>query len=235
MGNSHQVLSSRTIAGLALAGMVSGLLTIVLFEVVNNLKDVDPGRLGLFAPGTAFGLVLSAYFLIFLRIRAVTKLAGFVAASIGAYISAYCTGYYSVDLDFTIRDERGRALLWDVVLFCAGTVGAFVLLGAAQLLFCAERKWSVVVKRGLAWSLAGGSLAVAGSELGGSLGKVLWLLLNSLHLTISHADVQAAVQDESVNSVSLFALWQAGMAAVLGSLISKSSAAQPERQAAASA
>src|SRR5262249_44325319 len=157
-------------------------------------------------------------------------LLSFIAASTGAYFVAVWLSVLSV-LSFRpsglSRDEAFYA-----GMFVGGLVGGFLILTTAQLLLSLRRKWKAIFGRAVLWSLAGGALGLAGFALGGSLGKLLWLALHAMHLTMTDADLERAVSTETVNVFSLFVLWQTCMAPLLGWLVAKGSAAQPEHQSA---
>jgi hypothetical protein len=226
-------INRKLIAGLALAGLASGVLSIISSEPLSNIPRLQELRLLMYVPGAIFGVFISAYYAIFGRIRSWARLLAFVAASVAAYFLALVLSVYTVVSFRPLGWSRESAFY--VAMFLGGLVGAFVILAAAQLLLSTRRKWKAILNRALLWSLAGGLLGVLGFALGGSLGKLLWLVLHAMHLTLTDADVEGAVRTQTVNVFSLFVLWQACMAPLLGWLVSKSSAAQPDHQSAASA
>lgn len=223
----------RLIAGLAVAGLASGVLSAISGELFSNIPKLQEWRLLIYVQGAIFGVIVSAYFAIFLRVRSWARLLLLIAASEAAYFLAIVLGVYTV-VSF-------RPLGWSmdsatyVGMFLGGLVGAFVLLTAAQLLLPTSRKWKVVLTRTILWSLAGGLLGVVGYALGGSLGKLLWLALHAVRLTFTDVSLDDAVRSETTNFFSLFVVWQTCMAPLLGWLVSKKSATQAENQSAASA
>jgi hypothetical protein len=230
MGNSH-TLRGRTITGLALTGAVSGLLTMALLEFLASFQALQDVGFALYVPGAVFALIVSAYCAIFMRIRSGARWLGLFVASVIANLIAFKLTIYIISPGWRVL----TTVVFDGALFCGGAAGALVLLASAQLLFCTRPKWVATLRNASLWSLAGGALAVIGWELGGSLGKVLWHLLHFLRLPLSDTDIQDAIRTQNVNFCSLFVLWQAGIATVVGFLLSKKLAAQPERQSAASA
>jgi hypothetical protein len=233
MEGFHQPINRRTIAGLAWAGFISGTLSVIALEVLSSIPRLQELRLVLFVPGAVFGVIVSSYYAIFLRIRAWARLLSLIAASIGAYFLAVQLSVYAL-VGFRELDWSSRPWSFNGALFLGGMVGAFVMLTTAQLLLSTRRKWRAVLGAAILWSLAGGALGVAGWALGGSVGKLFWLALHAIRLTMSDASLEAAVSSQNVNMYSLLLLWQAAMAPVLGWLISKGSAAQAEHQSAAS-
>ena len=186
----------------------------------------------MYVPGAIFGVMVSAYFAIFLRYRSWAKLLAFVAATVVGYFVAVWLTVLTV-MGFA-RSELSREASFFVGMFVGGTVGGLITLITAQLFLSVRRKWKAALGAATMWSLAGGGLGAAGWALGGSVGKALWLALYAMRLTFTDADVEAAIRTQTVNVFSLFVLWQPGMAAILGWLVSKSSATQPEHQSAAS-
>jgi hypothetical protein len=177
MDDSHQTLRRVGIAGLGLTGAASGLLTVSLLEWLTNTLSRQGFPITLFIPGTVFVVMISAYRLIFMRLRFTPKLLGILAASIAAYVVALYTTMYAIDPNSPLRSIGSRKISFDGALFVGGAVGAFILVGAAMLLFSTQSKWVAALRKALMWSLLGGTLAVVGWELGSSLGKGLWLLL----------------------------------------------------------
>jgi hypothetical protein len=240
MDNSQPTFSrKKTITGLALAGFASGLLAIIAIEVLSRfprLEEFLAAPAAVYTPGLVFGLMFSSYCAIFLRARAWIKLLSLIAASTVAYYSAVKTTIYLVvSLTKLSAEWIRRGWLFDVALFVGGIVGAFLLLAAVQLLLSRSRSRKTPLATALLWSLAGGALAIVGWQLGGSVGKLLWLTLHAVGLTGFDATVEDAIRNETVNFHSLYPVWQMGMGPVLGLLIRKGSAAQPERQSATSA
>lgn len=83
------------------------------------------------------------------------------------------------------------------------------------MLFPREKLWRIT-SSALAWSLGGAVLAVAGWALGQPLGKPIWLTLNSINLSDQHMDLSTAMVNEAPSYVSLFLVWQPGIAFLLG-------------------
>jgi hypothetical protein len=223
----------KLIAGLALAGFASGTLSIVSLEPLSNIPRLQELRLALYVPGAIFGVIVAVYYAIFMRARSSARLLSFIVAAVTAYFLAVTLSVYAV---VSLRSfEWSKETLFYGAMFVGGLVGSLILIIAAQLLLSTGRKWKAILARAFLWSLAGGFLGVVGFALGGSLGKLLWLALYAMQLTFTDTDLDTAVRTQTVNVFSLFVVWQAGMAPLLGWLVAKGSAAQPERQTATSA
>lgn len=221
------------IAGLALAGFASGVLSAISAELFSNIPRLQELRLVIYVQGAIFGVILSAYYAIFSRVRSWARLLSLIAASEAAYFLAVVAGVYAVVSFRPLEWSRESAFYG--AMFLGGLVGAFVLLAASQLLLSTRPKSKAVLTRAALWSLAGGLLGAVGFALGGSLGKVLWLALHAIGLTFTDTELEGAVRNETTNFFSLFVVWQTCMAPMMGWLVSKGSAAQPEHQSVASA
>lgn len=224
----------KLLGGFALAGLASGLLSVISCEVLSNIPRLENLSLGSYVPGAMFGLIVSACSAICFGIRSWARLLAFIAASIGACFLAVELST-SGTLSFLQLDQLLGDSIFYVSMFLSGMLGAFIVLAAAQLFFSPGRHSKTILSAALLWSLVGGALGVAGWALGDSVGKVLWVALHAIHLTASDPSLEAAVEHDIVNFFSLFVLWQACIAPVVGWLIAKSSARQSERNAAASA
>lgn len=233
MENSQQRFTRKTLAGMAFAGLLSGIVSVICLEVSASIPRLHEFRSTLYIPGVVFGVVISAYYAILWRSGSWLRLLWFIAASTAAYFVAVQCSVYTL-FGFKELDWPARPWAFYGALFIGGIAGTFVLLTSAQLLLSTRRRWKAVLAAAILWSFAGGALGVAGYALGGTLGKLLWLALSALHLA-SDASLETAVRNENVNMFSLFVLWQACMAPVLGWLISKSAVGQtPDQLAAAS-
>jgi hypothetical protein len=232
MENSQEHFTRKTFAGLVLAGFVSGILSVIVLEVLSSIQRLNEFRFVVYVPGVVFGVVISLHYAIFFRFRSWARLLALIAASTAAYFSAiYCTMYAL----FGFRElDWDRRWAFYGALFIGGLAGAFIVLTAGQLLLAWRRQWKRVLAAAALGPLAGGVLGVAGFALGDSLGKLLWLALNAIGL-VSDASLEAAVSNQNVNMFSLLVVWQTCMVPVLGSLVVKRAAAQSQSQSATSA
>jgi hypothetical protein len=199
------------ITALTLAGLISGLS----LAVISNDFMVD-FQSNVFV-GTCFGLALSAG-LIFWGLRSVWKIVALVVASIAAWkISSWLTMMALLVWPFGHTDSHWfgspNADLPPTPssVFCiGGFTGTFLLFMAVFfLLFPQEKLWRIIAKA-LAWSLGGAVLAVIGWALGPGLGMPFW---SALH---PHVGFDSITFGEAPNYISLFLVWQPGMAFLLG-------------------
>jgi hypothetical protein len=86
----------KLIAGMALAGLISGVLSLISLELLSGLPGFGKLPPGLYAPGTVFGAVVAACCVILLRIRSWPRLLLLIAASTGAYFMAVGLSLYAL-------------------------------------------------------------------------------------------------------------------------------------------
>jgi len=205
----------KMIAGLAVAGLASGVLTSISSDLFSNSPQPQEVRLVVFAQGAIFGVFVSAYYALFWRVRRWARLFALIAASTAAYFLAVVLSVFTVSI-FRRSEWLSREGVFLAAMFVGGCVGALGILTAAPLLLATRRSWKAILARAMLWSLAGGLLGVVGFALGGSLGKLLWLTLHAIGCTFTDKDVEGAVRNETVNVFSLFVVWQTGIAPLLG-------------------
>lgn len=113
------------------------------------------------------------------------------------------------------RSRPPEPLVYSAGLFVGGFVGAFVMLMALFHVMVPHAKHGRRVATAAYWSLAGGALAVIGWKLGPSLGMGLWSGLHARGLTPPTETALNAAGRPS-HELSLYLVWQTGMALVLG-------------------
>jgi hypothetical protein len=189
-------------------------------------------------PWDIFGAMISVYFWAFAGIRSVTKAIGLVVASTFAYFVAYFSGVFagmflSSAMGSQINTESAELGVGMVApLLIAGVIGAFLVTVAVLRLY-SEYTWPDVLKKALPWSLAGGVFALLGWGLGPSLGDAIWSRLYSAGLSDSSREMLAH-DALPLNFNSLHIVWQIGMGATLGvvlsntQLLSSTTRVQPE-------
>jgi len=220
---------AATIGILSLLGLVAALVSILVPALLTAPRSplFVGGSLGIF-PGDIFGVMISVYFWAYAGIRSVTKAIGLVVASTFAYFVAMYSGvilgmFLSAAMGYTYDTESaelGPAMV--APLLIAGVLGAFLVLIAVLRLYSAETSWRSVMIKASPGSLFGGLFALVGWGLGPSLGKTVWLGLQSHQLTLVNEDMQYAVRSGTLNNYSVHIIWQAGMGIVLGILFSQS-------------
>jgi hypothetical protein len=106
-------------------------------------------------------------------------------------------------------------------LAIAGVIGAFLILIAVLRMYSAERSWRSVLLEALPWSLPGGLFALAGARLGPSLGRAVWLAVQSHQLMPVDPSMQYALEPGTMTESSVHIVWQAGMGIVVGIMFSR--------------
>jgi hypothetical protein len=185
----------RLLWSLTLAGVVSGILSILL-------------PLSLTFVGAWLGLVVSAYLWIFRGFRSVARALGFAATSAAAFYAALMATIFLPlrirALDLSDASEHGPHT---DVFFSGGVVGGFLVFLSAFLLFCPKKKTWRSILEALLWSLPCGILGVAGWALGSTFGRALCSLIP---FRLNPGDT-----DEPFFR-SLFLVWQTGAGFLLG-------------------
>jgi len=211
--NGHGV----AIAALTLAGLISGLFSSCDFFPFFNEITSDVFMRDFLHDvfiGSCFGLALSAG-LIFWGLRSAWKVLALVVTSVAAWRISVLLTMQAWSM-WHARNSSEDMHTPSAVYSTGGFAGAFLLFMAVFfLLFPREKLWRIT-SSALAWSLGGAVLAVAGWALGPPLGKPIWLTLNSINLTDQHMDLSTAMVNEAPNYVSLFLVWQPGIAFLLG-------------------
>ena len=155
----------------------------------------------------------------------------FIVASSAAYLAAVAAtiGLFLLVSSFLGHGGGG----WEhvhvpaPVFFGGGYAGSFLVLAAALLLFRhASVRWSTLA-RIPKWALAGGVLGVIGWLLGPLLGDPLLRVLETLHLRPSWESYAGALSQQRPEYFSLYAVWQTGMAFLLGLVLSGEQAIAP--------
>lgn len=203
-----------------LAGLVAGVLTIVVPPFVNRLGS--PLYIGaLFGNfiGDIFGAVLSVYFWVFLRRRYVARSIGFVLASAVGYILAVFTTIFSAEaigFSKSLQEAPGSLGATPVLTFAlGGTVGGFVVLLAALLFFSGENGVSRNFLMALKWAPSGGILGALGWAAGPLLGGLILSALGQREALSSPGKADTGY------FYSIFLVWQTGMGLTIGCLFSR--------------
>lgn len=217
---------AATIGILSVLGLVSALLsTLIPALLTARGSPIFVGSsLGL-GPWDIFGAMISVYFWAFAGIRSVTKAIGLVLASTFAYFAAMILGMFlgmflSSALGFQLSTESAELGAGMVApLLIAGAVGAFLVIVAILRLY-SEDTWRGVLSKALAWSLAGGVLALLGWGLGPALGHAIWSTLYSAGLD-DFSQEMLTHDATPLNGFSLHVIWQVGMAIAIGVVLSE--------------
>lgn len=212
--------------GLLLVGLASGFLTCCTARLYTKPPyTTDSGGFSTFGltgsplAGVIFGLVLSVYFQVYKSLRTIKRVLGLVGASILADFTAGYAGYAVGLSRFSVLNLKviGVSDMYATALIVGGFVGAAILFLALWFLLAANQSWSFFSLKLIIYSLTGSFLAVLGWALAPSLGAVLWHTLNFFHLDESTA--KEAQESNYAAFYSLYAVWQSGMAVLLGGLL----------------
>jgi len=158
-----------SLAGFALAGLLSGLLD----KVYDKLPFLKDWGFFLFL-GAMFGLAIVLCFWIFFGLRSIWKTLTFIALSAAAcFLSVFAAGFtYDSTLGVSwLRDQAGHMVMGHV-FFAGGFAGAFIILATALFLLPPKLNVGWVFIKAACWSLLGGLLGIIGHAVGD-----LWLTL----------------------------------------------------------
>ncbi len=182
--------TQKSVLLLALAGLASALFTIATSTLANRAFG--------FYEGFIFGVAIAAYFVLHEGVRSAGRVVAFVAASTAAYLASVEAAFKAFD-HFPAHASTGSSGP-DIplpVFFISGAVGAFIIFGAAFLLFG---------PRNVTWRSL--SRIVLWSGIGGFLGIVGWMLGSLL-------------KRPNAQFFPLFIIWQTGVALSLALLLSR--------------
>jgi hypothetical protein len=194
---SNSTSSLKSILLLTLAGLISGFLS----GAAGNMPSNAPGSdaFSLVYKGLLFGFCVSGYFAIFEKVRAIWRIAGFIVACAAADMASFYAGRSLNSVNALPSDPMGLELPISMFL-AAGFAGAFIILAAGLLLFGPRgMNWKAFVSA-LLGAVAGGLLGILGWKIGA--------LLSSASPLVS-----------SLQESTLFVLWQAGVALILGLIL----------------
>ncbi len=160
-----------------------------------------------FLVGGIFGAVFSTWFWRGMEKRSLAKALGFIAACAAAYIAAFYSAFFSVFIfggGDAQKDSRMIAGSPAGSFFIGGSVGGFIVIAAAMVLFSEQGKPLRLISR-----------AVAYSPLGGAFGLLAWVIC-SLVVPVKSASESGS---EALEIVLLWLVWQTGMGGLLGDLV----------------
>jgi hypothetical protein len=187
-------------AVLPLEGLISGLLTCVL-PVVLNVLGLNP----IAFTGAIFGAVVSAHFWWFRGIRSGWRVLGFVAISTAAYpIAVNATITNPIRLASLNFSGNGAGDIDSSQFLTGGILGAATLFTGFFFFLAPFTRWPRFLAKAFCFTVIGGFLGVFGWALGG-------------FLSVSLRGVQN--QSNDWNFYSLYVVWQAGIALLLGLLL----------------
>lgn len=178
-------------ASFGLAGLLSVTILIGLTQF-RFAEDWLPG----FYVGTIFGFTIAICFWLHFGLRSAWKTMLFIAACSVAYsLSVHSEEFLSSHIHIFNPFGHDMFMMPPEGLFGAGWVGAMLVLAAALFLLFPEQSVLRVAAKSIVWSLAGGLLGVASGLNFSSSSKMLSRIFSE--------------------GMSLFLVWQTGMALVL--------------------
>lgn len=181
-------------AVLPLEGLFSGLLTCVLPGVLDVL-GLNPDAF----IGAIFGAVISAHFWRFRNVRSGWRVLGFVAISAAAYpIAVNATINTPVHLASLNFSGNGPGDIDSSQFLTGGILGAAILFVGFFFFLAPVTHWPRFLAKAFCFTVIGGFLGVFGWALGGFLSQ-------------NHG--------YNWNFVSLYLVWQTGIALLLGLLL----------------
>ena len=197
------------VALLAITGLVSGLLTVVIQACA---------VVGFLCAGLVFGVSLGAYFVLAERIRPVGLAAAFVIACTAACFISIWALFYGSLLNVWVRGIHTDAIeLSPPLLFVGGWVGAVIVLVAGLVLFGPGAALTV---RSLGRLALWGLVAAVLGPLGCACDSLLMRLMPALR----------SWNPEGFPPFSVHVGWQTGVALSLGLLLSREQAESAFRQ-----
>ena len=181
-------------AVLPLEGLFSGLLTCVV-PVVLNVLGLNP----FVFTGAIFGAVISAHFWRFRGMRSGWRVLGFVATSTAAYpIAVNATISTPVHLAALNFSGHGAGDIDSSQFLTGGILGAAILFAGFFFFLAPVTRWPRFLAKAFCFTAFGGFLGVFGWALGGFISRD---------------------QGNNWNFYSLYVVWQAGIALLLGLLL----------------
>jgi hypothetical protein len=199
-----------TLFGYFFSGAIGGIATCVFTPLI---VLVFGERLLFCVLGGVFGFVIALYLWIFQGQRSLFRAVILVLLSAFAYFAALFVtapvGHWSpIHVPFLQIDPRDAS-----IMISGGLGGAFILFLSFYFLFAQIESWSRIVPKLLVALVASAGLALLGWSLWSSVGGGVWTLLWILHLVKS-----SQVTEGEAQFYSLYVVWQAGFALLLGIL-----------------
>jgi hypothetical protein len=207
----------------ALAGLASALVTIVAEAVISRFIPADPIRdiLSDFLVGLNFGAAIAACLVIRRKVRSIWKILSLLMASIAAYDIAVKVTIAFFDIYPRSAGSSSESLdIPTSVFFPGGFCGSLIIFLAIVLLSnrgpVGWRLWGRVAL----FSAVGGLLGMLGWILTSTLGRALLFAECGLHL-LPWQTYSQGHDSLQPGHLSLFVVWQAGVALSTGILVSE--------------
>jgi hypothetical protein len=210
---------SNSYIALALTGIVSGFFTCASGHFLELFGGA--GRSMLTYIGAIFGFVLVVHWWIFQCFRSIWRSVGFILSCTVAYASAVTAGM-SAPQFLAFFSSADRHIARDIeICFTGGVVGGGILFLSAVFFLPNRTKWRHVPLYVVAFCFVSGVLGAIAWMLGPYLGTAIWHLLKATRLAERYQYSQSQPSGGANNFYSLFVMWQACIAPLLGFFLAR--------------
>ena len=133
ISGSNRIPGTKSILLLTLAGLISGFLSVA----AGNMHSFASGNdaIALVYKGLLFGFCVSACFVLFERVRAIWRIAGFIVACVAADMASFYVAQWVNSINVSSPSDPMGLEMPVSMFLAAGFAGAFIILGAGLLLF----------------------------------------------------------------------------------------------------
>ena len=210
---------SNFYVALALAGIVSGFLTCASGHFLELFGDA--GRSMVTYVGAIFGFLLVVHWWIFQGFRSIRRSVGFTLSCTVAYASAVAAGM-SAPQFLAFFSSVDRYITRDLeICFTGGAVGGGILFLSAVFFLLNRTQWRHVPLYVVAFCFVSSVLGAIAWMLGPYLGTAIWHLLKATRLAEQYQYSQSQPSGGANNFYSLFVMWQACIAPLLGFFLAR--------------
>ncbi|HLZ51135.1 MAG TPA: hypothetical protein VKP61_10300 [Candidatus Acidoferrum sp.] len=210
---------STSYVALALAGIVSGFLTCASGHFLELFGDA--GRSMVTYIGAIFGFVLVVHWWIFHGFRSVWRSMGFLLSCTLAYACAVAAGMNAPQF-LAFLSSVNRQVARDLeICFTGGVVGGGIVFLSAVLFLPNRARWRYVPIYVVGCCFLSGVLGAIAWMLGPSLGTAIWHLLKATRIGERYEYSQSQPSGSANNFYSLFLVWQACIAPLLGFFLAR--------------
>jgi hypothetical protein len=218
---------SASVPLLTLAGLAAGLLTVAADGLISRIPSGMWARpiLDEFYVGITFGVAIAAYFALHERRRSAWPAGGFIAISAGAYATAMATSISTLPL-LPHRDFANDPKIPVPAFFSGGFVGAVLVLAAAVFLFRPNTVRRSTLPKLALGGVVGGLLGMVGWASAPLVGRPFWHAAHALQLSRPWETSLESVHPDQLGMISLFIIWQTGVACSLGLMLAGDRAAR---------
>jgi hypothetical protein len=210
---------SKSFVSLALAGIVSGFLTCASGHFLELFGDA--GRRMFTYVGAIFCLLLVVHWWVFQGFRSVWRSVGLILSCTVAYASGVAAGMSAPQfLAFLSSVDRYTTRDLEICL-TGGAAGGGILFLSAVFFLPNRTQWRHMPLYVVAFCFVSGVLGAVAWMLGPYLGTAIWHLLKTTRLAERYQYSQNQPSGDANNFYSLFVMWQACTAPLLGSFLAR--------------